>query len=371
MSRCSAPSLGRLRTTGGFWRCANWKSAQTRGLSGTLPPDFLREEAWRLSRCSSRWRDTAGRSRPAIFQHRFERGVSLAVAASRISHEALANEATEIWVVDADLQAKCQQILTDPVSLEIVRTIALDVLVWHRLRGGWSSTFTDDVERAVTEAWGDSGLIRDVLRAASGDLVEQIPSAEVALAARLASDADMRGDPQARFDRDLLLVSHAGSSLCRRVLEPVIVDEILRGWSAVLANEGFALRSPSLHRPAIAHAIDEARSTGLKGAARQPVSSLTDFEKVIGLDVSPGHLRIAEELLRSSNANNVNLRLLSNLQDIQSFLEPYDFFYSIIVLQHNPPPVIKRILELALARLERGGAFLFQFEPTPWVILLI
>lgn len=228
----------------------------------------------------------------------FRKGL-IAVAASRISHEALANEATEIRVVDADLQAKCQQILTDPVSLEIVRTIALDVLVWHRLRGGWSSTFTDDVERAVTEAWGDSELIRAVLRAASGDLVEQIPSAEVALAARLASDADMRGDPQARFDRDLLLVSHAGSSLCRRVLEPVIVDEILRGWSAVLANEGFALRSPSLHRPAIAHAIDEARSTGLKGAARLILAAAP----AVGRAVSDGWKQHLLRMIGEEGAN--------------------------------------------------------------------
>jgi len=149
-----------------------------------------------------------------------------------------------------------------------VRTIALDVFVWHRLRGGWNSSFTDDVDKAVTEAWGDSEVIRDVLRAASSDQVEQIPSAEIGLAARLATNADMRGDPRARFDRDLLLVSYTGASLCRRALEPVVVDEIVQGWSSVLANESFALRSPSLHREAIADAIEEARSTGLRGAAR-------------------------------------------------------------------------------------------------------
>jgi len=106
------------------------------------------------------------------------------------------------------------------------------------------------------------------LDAAAADQIAERPSAAVALASRLAKNADLRGDPGARFDRDLLLVSHAAASFGRRILGPVAVQEIVGGWSNVFANERFALRSPLSHVPEIAAAIEDARSTGLKGAAQ-------------------------------------------------------------------------------------------------------
>jgi len=61
----------------------------------------------------------------------------------------------------------------------------------------------------------------------------------------------------------------------------------------------------------------------------------------------------------SSGNENFDLRLLRRLNDLTE-AGRYDFFYSIIVLQHNPPPVMKRMLELSLKQLRKGGAFLFQ-----------
>ena len=194
---------------------------------------------------------------------------STAIAASRIS-QAVLGERTMVRIVDADIEAKRQQILTDPdaASLEFLRTIALDNLVWRRFRGQWSDEFPEELERAAADVLRSRAIIGDVLDAAAGRPIENSPSAAVALAARLARNADLRGDPGARFDRDLLLVGHAGPSFCRRALEPVIVEEIVSGWSNVIANERFVLRSPLSHVPQIAAAIADARSTGLKGAAR-------------------------------------------------------------------------------------------------------
>jgi hypothetical protein len=197
------------------------------------------------------------------------RAGSTAIAASRISQAAMAERAT-VRIVDADIEKKRQQILvnSDLTSAELLRTIALDILVWRRFRGQWTDAFAEEVRRAAADVLGSSAIIGDVLDAAAGGEIETPPSAAVALASRLARNADMRGDPGARFDRDLLLVCHAGSSLCRRVLEPVAVDEIVGGWSNVVANEGFALRSTIIYGPRITAAVEEARVAGLKGAAR-------------------------------------------------------------------------------------------------------
>lgn len=90
----------------------------------------------------------------------------------------------------------------------------------------------------------------------------------MALAASLATMPDLRGNPRAPFERDLLLVSYTAHSLARRVLEPVVVPIVANGWSMVLDNEGFALRSPIQHQSAIEAAIKEMPTLGLKATAR-------------------------------------------------------------------------------------------------------
>jgi hypothetical protein len=41
-------------------------------------------------------------------------------------------------------------------------------------------------------------------------------------------------------------------------------------------------------------------------------------------------------------------------------LAPFDYFYSVMVLQHNPPPLINKILELIFGKLRDGGFAYFQ-----------
>jgi 2-polyprenyl-3-methyl-5-hydroxy-6-metoxy-1,4-benzoquinol methylase len=73
------------------------------------------------------------------------------------------------------------------------------------------------------------------------------------------------------------------------------------------------------------------------------------FRKVIALDVSPGHLALAKEYV-GGHADNVEFRQLRRIEDLEQ-LPPVDVFYTFLVLQHNPPPVIEAILDRVFARL--------------------
>ena len=82
-------------------------------------------------------------------------------------------------------------------------------------------------------------------------------------------------------------------------------------------------------------------------------------ERVLAVDVSPAHLDLAREALAARGVRNVEFRLLRSPHDLAA-LRGFDFFHSLLVLQHNPPPVIADILSMAFAGLNPGGAALFQ-----------
>lgn len=83
------------------------------------------------------------------------------------------------------------------------------------------------------------------------------------------------------------------------------------------------------------------------------------FETVIAADISPGNLAICKEHMRRNNISNVTTVLLRDPADI-SRMQYIDFFYSVIVLQHNPPPIQKLLLDLIFSRLSKKGGCLFQ-----------
>jgi hypothetical protein len=121
---------------------------------------------------------------------------------------------------------------------EIVKTVAVDLLIWERFCGTWDADFVSRIEGGCAAGWGDAAPIADVISAASSGSYSGTASTEAALAASLAAMADLKGNPRARFQRDLLLVSHTGHSNARRVLEPLVVPIIAEGWSAVLRKPG-------------------------------------------------------------------------------------------------------------------------------------
>ena len=83
------------------------------------------------------------------------------------------------------------------------------------------------------------------------------------------------------------------------------------------------------------------------------------FESVIGYDISRSHLRLAKQYLDEIGVQNVTLQHLSKPHDIGNFPK-VDVVYSVIVLQHNPPPIIRLIIQELMRALNSGGVAFFQ-----------
>lgn len=83
------------------------------------------------------------------------------------------------------------------------------------------------------------------------------------------------------------------------------------------------------------------------------------FSRVLAVDVSAPHLEIAKADLTASGHSNVDYRCMKRIEDYAD-LEAPNFFFSRIVLQHNPPPVQVAILRSILGNLATPGAALFQ-----------
>lgn len=83
------------------------------------------------------------------------------------------------------------------------------------------------------------------------------------------------------------------------------------------------------------------------------------FETVFGCDISKAHLQGAEHYLQSQGIGNINLRHVQEVKDIKN-LPKVDVIYSVIVLQHNPPPIISVILQEMVKALNSGGVAYFQ-----------
>ena len=79
---------------------------------------------------------------------------------------------------------------------------------------------------------------------------------------------------------------------------------------------------------------------------------------VIGYDISRSHLAIAHSRAQSTGMRNIRFVQLETFSD---FRLEFDAFYSRIVLQHNPPPLIKMFVEKICELLKSGGVAIFQF----------
>jgi 2-polyprenyl-3-methyl-5-hydroxy-6-metoxy-1,4-benzoquinol methylase len=95
------------------------------------------------------------------------------------------------------------------------------------------------------------------------------------------------------------------------------------------------------------------------GVGRVTASLATRFQEVVGVDISTAHLRVAQEYFSSKDIDNIQCKHLHAIDDIAS-LGCFDILYSRIVLQHNPPPVMQRLLNDLLAQLNPGGIALIQ-----------
>ncbi|WP_424810849.1 class I SAM-dependent methyltransferase [Roseococcus sp. YIM B11640] len=82
------------------------------------------------------------------------------------------------------------------------------------------------------------------------------------------------------------------------------------------------------------------------------------FKRVTGLDISAPHLKLAGVAMREAQCENVTLRRVTaaNIMPVGEC----NLWFSRIVLQHNPPPVILHILGRAFASLKPRGVAVFQ-----------
>ena len=91
------------------------------------------------------------------------------------------------------------------------------------------------------------------------------------------------------------------------------------------------------------------------GVGRVTCGLENHFEKIIACDISVPHLRLALGKI----GPRVRLIWLNNCDAIRA-LSDFDVLFSLIVLQHNPPPIIAFILETLLHNLNWGGLAFFQ-----------
>ncbi|MTI46091.1 methyltransferase family protein [Roseibium hamelinense] len=82
------------------------------------------------------------------------------------------------------------------------------------------------------------------------------------------------------------------------------------------------------------------------------------FKTLYALDISPNHLEIADRKAKQDGIGNICFQKVDRAG--LDALPAYDLFYSRIVLQHNPPPIMHYILDRLLKNLNSGGLAIFQ-----------
>lgn len=87
------------------------------------------------------------------------------------------------------------------------------------------------------------------------------------------------------------------------------------------------------------------------GVGRLGVHLAGLFRSYLGVDISPAHLAEAKLRLDAVTAQAEVLLL----DDFLNTYESYDCLFSVLVLQHNAPPVIAELMRVMIARLRPGG----------------
>lgn len=93
------------------------------------------------------------------------------------------------------------------------------------------------------------------------------------------------------------------------------------------------------------------------GVGRMAEPFVGSHAHYIGVDISAEHLALARERIAARQVTDAEFLLLKAFLDTPP---DYDFFFSTIVLQHNPPPIIHGLLDHALRHLKPGGYAAFQ-----------
>ena len=92
------------------------------------------------------------------------------------------------------------------------------------------------------------------------------------------------------------------------------------------------------------------------GVGRVTPHLAAKFPRVAAIDISDSHLVMARQACAGRPGIGFKIARMPEF----GMAEPFDLWFSYIVLQHNPPPIIARILTRAFTMLARGGVAIFQ-----------
>jgi 2-polyprenyl-3-methyl-5-hydroxy-6-metoxy-1,4-benzoquinol methylase len=95
------------------------------------------------------------------------------------------------------------------------------------------------------------------------------------------------------------------------------------------------------------------------GVGRLTLPLAQRHSRTIGVDISKAHITQAEQAAKIFNINNVAFQDINSVADIDN-LPTCGLLVSLIVLQHNPPPIMCAMLQKLLGRLEPRGVAVFQ-----------
>ena len=94
------------------------------------------------------------------------------------------------------------------------------------------------------------------------------------------------------------------------------------------------------------------------GVGRATLKLAELFPQMVGCDISAPHLALAAAEAAARGVGNIAWHRSSMAAPMPD--GPWQCWYSRLVLQHNPPPVIAHLLRLAFAGLAPGGVAIFQ-----------
>jgi SAM-dependent methyltransferase len=103
------------------------------------------------------------------------------------------------------------------------------------------------------------------------------------------------------------------------------------------------------------------------GVGRVTVWLAELFERIVAVDISPLRLQLNKRALQFFRRTNVEHYCLESIDSVSS-LPDYDVFYSVIVFQHNPPP-IRQLYTLQLRSIDGmlplsyGGSYVDHRQP--------
>jgi SAM-dependent methyltransferase len=113
-----------------------------------------------------------------------------------------------------------------------------------------------------------------------------------------------------------------------------------------------------LHRAGLPARFGKALDFGC-GVGRLTVALAPYAEQVVGIDISPPHLKLAVDYVAGQEISNIAFESIATVDDLDRY-SGFDLIISRIVLQHNPPPVMAALYRKLLNALAPGGVAIVQ-----------